>query len=316
MISFLNLKNSLSDDVCALCLVGNDRWLKRKAVVTVCEAFGVVDDGFGVDRLDAPSYNEVETACCTPSMFCAKKIVVVENFQIPQGKQQQTSEKLSALISRCDGSFCLVFFADEPDFFNKVTGLTMVDCDRLDNASVVKWIVAYAKRQGVAIAPSCASKIAEYCLSDMSRVSTETQKLLDYGEVTAETVELLVYKDSEYVVFNLSKTICDKNAQAALELYNGLISSGEDARGLFALLYNTFRRAYYVKTSEFTPPRLSEMLGVKPYAVEKSKEIAAAYKPMQLKRLLNCFEDADCKLKAFADETEVMTTLILQLVSL
>lgn len=316
MITFLNLKNSLKGgNLSAFCLVGNDRWLKRKSLATIREFYGIEDDGFGVDKLDSPTYKQVETACCTPSMFATQKLVVVENFQISVGKQQtETVQKLEKLISECDGSFRLVFFADQGDFFSKINGLALVDCNKLDGMNVAKWVVAYCKKQGVEVSTACAAKIAEYCLFDMSRVSTETQKLLDYGEITPQTVELLVHKDTEFVVFNLSKTICAKNAQAALELYNGLIASGEEARGLFGLLYNTFRRAYYVKTTEPTE-NLAELLGVKPYAVQRTKEIAANYKPMQLKRILNCFEDADCKLKSFVDETEVMTTLILQLVA-
>ncbi len=315
MINFLNLKNNLKGgDLSAFCLVGNDRWLKLKSLATVREFFGIEEDGFGVDRLDNPTYKQIEAACCTPSMFAAQKLVVVENFQVPVGKQQaEVVQKLERLIVECDGSR-LVFLADQGDFFAKINGLTLVNCDKLDSTNVTKWIVAYCKKQGVEVSGMCAAKIAEYCLFDMSRVATETQKLLDYGEVTPQAVELLVHKDTEFVVFNLSKTICAKNAQAALELYNGLIASGEEARGLFGLLYNTFRRAYYVKTSEQTD-NLAELLGVKPYAVQRTKEIADKYKPMQLKRILNCFEDADCKLKAFVDETEVMTTLILQLVS-
>lgn len=314
MTTFLNLKSHLKNDQpVALCFAGGDRWLKLKSVATVREAYGI-DDDFGVDNLEAPTYAQVEQCCCTPSMFAAKKLVVVENLQIQQGRQGEVAEKISRLIAQSDGSFCLVFLADEADFWGKVKGLSVVNCDKLDSSSIIKWVVAYCKRQGVEVSSLCAAKIAEYCLFDMSRVSTETQKLLDYGEVTPETVEMLVHKDTEYVVFNLSKTICAKNAKAALELYKGLISAGEDARGLFALLYNTFRRAYYVKTSD-SSAKLPELLGVKPYAVERAREIADKYKPMQLKRMLNYFENADCKLKAFLDETDVMTSLILQLVA-
>lgn len=316
MITFLNLKNNLKgNNLSAFCLVGNDRWLKNKSLATIREFYGIENDGFGVDRLESPTYKQVETACCTPSMFATQKLVVVENFSVPAGKQQtETIQKLEKLIAGSEDGFRLVFFAENGEFFSKVKGIVLVDCDRLDSVNVSRWIVAYCKKQGVEVSSQCAAKIAEYCLFDMSRVSTETQKLLDYGEITSQTVDLLVHKDTEFVVFNLSKTICAKNAQAALELYNGLIASGEEARGLFGLLYNTFRRAYYVKTTEQTE-NLAELLGVKPYAVQRSREIADRYKPMQLKRILNCFEDADCKLKAFADETEVMTTLILQLVS-
>lgn len=318
MLTFLNLKTHLKERrLPALCLCGNDRWLQRKSVATICDAYGIEDDGFCVDNLESPTYKEVELACCTPSMFCPTKLVVVENFLFPQGKQQaETAAAFSRLISQCDGSFCLVFVTETVLGFDKIDGLTSVNCDKLDNESIVKWIAAFGKRQGVEISGACARRISEYCLQDMARVSTETQKLIDYGDVSLESVEMLVHKDTEYVVFNLSKTISAKNTQGALELYKGLVASGEEARGLFGLLYATYRRAYYVKTSNLATDKLAELLAVKPYAVEKTREIANLYKPMQLKRILDCFESADVKLKAYLDENEVMTTLIMQLVAM
>ncbi len=316
MITFLNLKNSLKErEIAAFCLYGNDRWLKLKAVATICNAYGIQDDGFGVEKLDSPTYQRIESACCVGNLFGGKKMVLCENFVFPQGKQcAETIAALSRLTESADGSFCLVFLAETAANFDKTT-MEMVCCDRLDANSVAKWIVAYGKRQGVEIDLPCARKIGDYCLQDMSRVETETQKLIDYGEVSAQSVEALVHKDTEYVVFDLSKTIANRNANAAIELYKGLIASGEEARGLFGLLYNFYRRAYYAKTSNLSSERIAELLSVKVAAIDRAREIAARYKSMQLKRILDCFDVADTKLKAFLDENEVMITLIFQLVS-
>jgi len=318
VITFLNLRENLkTNQYAALCLCGADRWVQRRSLEYVCEAFGVVDDGFGVDHLENASYKDIELACLTPSMFSEKKLVVVENFVFPQGKTgADMVSDLSSLIKRCDGSYCVVFESEQPVGFDKINGLELVNCDKLDSYSVVKWIVAFGKRQGVEISNTCARKISDYCLQDMSRVASETQKLLDYGEVTPESVDLLVHKDTEYILFDLSKHIANKNAAAAIDLYKGLIASGEDARALYGLLYNFYRRAYYAKTTDMSNDQLASLLSVKPFAVQRAKEIAERYKPMQLKRILNYFDAADKKLKAFLDETETMITLIMQIVSL
>ncbi|MCM1394760.1 MAG: hypothetical protein NC132_01420 [Corallococcus sp.] len=314
----MNLKENLNTNrYSALCLCGGDRWLQRRSLEYVCQAYGVIDDGFGVDRLENASYADIEMACLTPSMFSEKKLVVVENFVFPQGKQgADTVSSLSNLVSRCDGSYCLVFESEQSAGFEKISGLEFVNCDKLDSLSVVKWIIAFGKRQGTEISNACAKKISDYCLQDMSRVASETQKLLDYGEVTLDSVELLVHKDTEYVLFDLSKHISNKNASAAIDLYKGLIASGEDARALFGLLYNFYRRVYYVKTTSAPSDRLALLLSVKPYAVQYASDIAGRYKPMQLKKILNFFDAADVKLKSFLDETETMVTLIMQIVSL
>lgn len=305
-----------SRDYPCLCLYGNDNWVRRKAVSNVCDALNVPIDGFSVDFLDNPTVEDIRLACMTPALFCEKKVVVCENFTFPAGPKAQTVKKdLSALIARYDGSFCLVFVTDTDKGFD-IDGIEKVNCNKLDKDSICKWIMSYGKRQQVAIDRLVADKLAQYCLNDMSRVAIETQKLIDYGEVSLDSIEQLVHKDAEYVVYDLSQVIANKNVSRALELYKGLVSRGEEPRALFGLLYNFYRRAYYVKTSSGDSADIAALLNVKVGAIEFAKEAAARYKPMQLKCALELFEQADNKLKSFLDENEVMTILIMQLVAL
>ena len=305
-----------SKDYPCLCLCGNDSWVRRKAVSNVCDALNVPNDGFSVDFLDNPTFEDIKLACMTPALFCDKKVVVCENFVLPMGQKGQSVKKdLSALISRADGSFCLVFVTDN-DKGLEIDGAEKIICNKLDRDSICKWIISYGKRQQVVIDRMVADKLAQYCLNDMSRISIETQKLIDYGEVSLEAIEQLVHKDAEYVVYDLSQVIARRNVSRALELYRGLVSRGEEPRALFGLLYNFYRRAYYVKTSVGDASDIANLLGVKTGAIEFAKEAAARYKPMQLKRALELFEQADNKLKSFLDENEVMTILIMQLVAL
>lgn len=305
-----------SRDYPCLCLCGNDSWVRRKAVSNVCDVLNVPNDGFSVDFLDNPTFEDIKLACMTPALFCDKKVVVCENFALPMGQKGQSVKKdLSALIARADGSFCLVFVTDN-DKGLEIDGAEKVICNKLDRDSICKWIISYGKRQQVVIDRMVADKLAQYCLNDMSRISIETQKLIDYGEVSLEAIEQLVHKDAEYVVYDLSQVIARRNVSRALELYRGLVSRGEEPRALFGLLYNFYRRAYYVKTSVGDASYIANLLGVKTGAIEFAKEAAARYKPMQLKRALELFEQADNKLKSFLDENEVMTILIMQLVAL
>ena len=319
MIKFLDLREKLkTGEFAALCLYGNDAWLKRKCIVNVCEAYGIVDDGFSVDRLEEPSIEDIRLACFTPSMFCAKKLVVCQGFVFPEGNAKLVEAKrhLSETIAQCDGSFCLLFLSDSDKIFSDVVGLETVNCDRLSKSSIISWIMSYGKRSGVAIDALCADRIATYCLLDMSRVEVETQKLIDSGEVSVESIDMLVHKDAEYAVYDLSGAIADKNAGRALEIYRGLIARGEEVRALFALIYNFYRRVYYVKTSSFTNEELANYLGVKAGAISFAKDTANRYKPMQLKRALDYLALADERIKTFVDENETMNILIMQLITL
>ena len=335
MIKFLEMREKLKTTrYAALCLYGNDGWVKRRALANLCEFYGVADDGFGIDRPETSTPENLTLACMTPNMFGGVKLVVCEQPYFPEKKDDAFGDKAKAankkisektdelrkqlqrLVSQADGSFCLVFLADSDKNFAGIDGLETVDCNRLDRSSVVQWIVSYARRQGVTIDRLCADRIAAYCLCDMSRVAVETQKLIDHGDVTLEAVETLVHKDAEYAVYDLSSAIAAKNAARAMDIYRELCSRGEEPRALFALIYNFYRRVYYVKTSSFTDGEIASYLGVKPASVSFARETADGYKAMQLKRALDCLAVADARLKAFVDDGEVMNILIMQLISL
>ncbi|MCH5156432.1 MAG: DNA polymerase III subunit delta [Clostridiales bacterium] len=318
MIKFLELREKLkTGSYCALCLYGNDAWLKRKAVANICEAYGIFDDGFSLDKLEQPTVEDIRLACFTPSMFTPKKLVVCDSFLFPDGnKQAEAKRHVAETIAQCDGSFCLVFVTDSDKVFADIQGLETVNCERLDKGSIAKWIISYCKKSGVAVDALCADKIATYCLQDMSRVEVETRKLIDYGQITAESIDMLVHRDAEYAIYDLSGAIADKNPSRALEIYRGLIARGEEARSLFGLVYSFYRRVYYVKTSSFSDEEMARYLGVKMGAINFAKDTADRYKPMQLKRALDYLALADERLKAFVDENETMNILIMQLITL
>ncbi len=319
MIKFIDLRQKLKTaQYNALVLYGTDVWLKRKAISYVAAYCKADEDGYGITTLENPSdEEEIVLACLTPSMFGGIKTVVAENYVLPQGKRgQEAKKRLSSLIAGNDGGFFLLFTTDSDKPFEDIAGLEKVDCRKLDTENVINWIISYARKENVEVDRLTAGKIAMYCLNDMSRVSSETRKLLDYGEITPDSVELLVHRDAEYLVFDLGRAIADRNAARATEMYRSLIERGEEARYLFAVLYNFYRRVYYVKISGFPVKTSAEYLGVKEQALSFAKQIADRYKPMQLKRALEYLDEADVEIKKFYNENDVMNRVIMKLLAL
>jgi len=322
LIEFINLKESLKSKffpVYVLC--GDDQWLKNKSLENIKASLDiqlpemncfVYEEGADVDDL--------VNACNTLPFFSRQKLVVVHNFAFPTGKRANyVKEKLANYCAKADDSCVLVFVCDDDKAFKTVAGVQLVNCKRLDERAVVSWIVAYCRRQGRAIDAAVASKICQYCLCDMSRVATETEKLCSFAtaQITADDVELLVHKDSNYEIFKLSEMIANKNSTKALQTLQGLLNRGEQPRALFGLLYNFYRRMYYVKTTTYTTKELASMLGVKgEWAITQVANVADKYKPMQLKRALDCFAATDDKIKRFFNEIDEINMLVLNLLAL
>ena len=115
---------------------------------------------------------------------------------------------------------------------SKKTNVTYVDCSRSDEETIKKWIYVTCKREGVYVDGITSGKIAGYCLFDMSRISKETEKLLTFARaqglerLTDEVVEMLVYPDSEYKIYELANALARKNYSAYMKIIGDLSTRG------------------------------------------------------------------------------------------
>lgn len=158
--------------------------------------------------------------------------------------------------------------------------VTSVDCSRADEDTVKKWIYLTAKRAGVYADGIVCDRIASYCTGDMSRISKETEKLLSYctgrGEtkITDELVDAIVYPDAEYKIFELSSALSRKNYSAFSKIVADLLSKGNDELSLLSSLAYHFKSLYETSVSRGSDKEIALALGMKEYAVKKSREQA------------------------------------------
>ena len=85
---------------------------------------------------------------------------------------------------------------------------------------------------------------------------------------------------------------------------------------MFGLLYNAYRRMYYLKTTNYSNDEYATYFGVKPNSLYFLKETADKYKPMQLKRALDYFAKTDALLRAHTHDDQAIELLIMQLCAL
>lgn len=163
---------------------------------------------------------------------------------------------------------------------SKRPNVTFVDCGRSDEETIKKWLYVTCKRAGVYADGITCGKIAEYCLFDMARISKETEKLLTYCEgmgvtrLTDEIVDELVYPDSEYKIFELANALSRKNYSEYTRIAAELMSKGFDEIALLSSLSNYFKNLYEASAMKGSDKEIAATLGVKEYAVKKSRETA------------------------------------------
>ncbi len=319
MTEFLQLKQKVNSQFSPLWILkGNDEWVKCRAIEYITNSLDIQYEDMNIHHVEGGKIDDLMMTCNTLPFFSEQKIVIVHSLEYGKDKTlARTVESLNDYIASSDNSCCLVLIGDGSKTLDKVAG-EVVNCNRLSDNDVAKWVIATATNNQRTIERNTAIKLSRYCLADMARVSSELDKLCVHAKDTIDDdmVELLVVKDTEYLIFDLAKIIAKKNTAVALDMLTKLMRQGNDARMLFGMMYNYYRRMYYIRISRCDRDTLATQLGVKSGAIGFVKDVADKYKPRQLLDALALFAEADAKIKNFANEQDTMQLLVLQLVAL
>ncbi len=165
----------------------------------------------------------------------------------------------------------------------KKPNVTYVDCGRSDEETIKKWIYLTCKRAGVYADGITCGRLASYCVFDMSRIATETEKLLAYcaatgaEKLTDQIVDDLVYPDSEYKKYELANALARKNYSAFMKILKDLSAQGYNETELLSSLVSYFKGLYDVGVSRGSDKEIATALGLKEYAVKKNREQAAKF---------------------------------------
>lgn len=302
-----------------IALQGEDAFLRKRALATLISAIDLQAPDFNSSYHDeTSSFDDVFSSCEMLPFASEKRLVVVQGFNAIE--TNRLKQQLYLYLKNPNPTTCLVFVCDkQSDIFN-IDGITCVDCNKLEKQLVVKWICATVKNAGKQISPKDADLISEYCLCDMGKVSLETQKLISAtcgDTISEEDIQQHVSKDIEFVVFDLTNALAERDEIKSLRILKKILTSGEDKRRLVGLIYNNFRRIFFVAiTVDGNLNSLSAQLGVKEFAVKIAKKLSIKYTKLQLKKILDLIIDAERRLKVdFANENECLHTLILQILS-
>lgn len=187
------------------------------------------------------------------------------------------------------------------ELLKKFDSVCVVDCSKQDVSLIVKWIKAECSNANVHIEGQTAQMLAEYCLLDMTRIQTETNKLISYsgdgGIISREDVDLMVAKDNEYKIYEMTDCIGKRKFDKALLIIKDMLSKGEPPQRVLLSIYNYFRRLLHVAISDMDVQEMAKVFGIKDFAVRKAKEQAQMFKKKALKNAVDELSNADNKIK-------------------
>lgn len=188
------------------------------------------------------------------------------------------------------------------DFLKKTDGICCVDCSKADTGTLARWIKSRCAEDKIDIDLERAALLAEYCSSDMSRIINETAKLCAYvkdkGAISSNDIELLVSRDSDYKIYEMTDYIAKKKYDLALYIIDDMLSRGETPQRIMASVYNYFRRLLFAAISDMSDGELASAFGVKEYAAMKTRKQSLLFKKRALKAAVDRLCEADYEFKS------------------
>ena len=288
----LELKNTTPDSG-AYYLNGNDSfWLK-----TAEDTFRAIlpKDSFSlfvIDRLQ--DVTQIDSSLNVFNFDGTPNVVIVKDADTKSSDVDHS--KLTNLLKNGVSPNYLVFCNVE--FLNAAEKklLIEVDCNKIDKYGCQKYVKSLFPN---GIDSNACSLLIDYTDCDMAKINNETFKLLNYCEnkkVTYEDVELLVTEDSEVQSFTFANNILSKKYTLALKQLEKLQSQGSSPAWILATLISQFQRMLNCALSPLSDEELASILGVKPYAIKKTRE-TTNFNKTQLRDMLDTLSSYEYKFR-------------------
>ncbi len=320
-MKFLDFKNGLEQGLkySVFLMEGEDAYFREKGLNLLKSKF-ISELTLNYTCFDGAGLNVKELySSLTAYPFMSKKRLTAVREFYPD--KNALNGDLKDYLNNPPSDSLFVILNEKPcEALKKFDNVCVVDCKKADVSLLVRWMRGECARYNVVIEGEAAQKVAEYCLSDMTRIENETNKLACYvgsgGVIKVADVDALVSRDTEYKIYEMTDHIGKKKHDLALSVVKEMLSKGETPQRLLLSVYNYFRRLLHVAISSANDTEIAKMLDIKEFAVKKAKEQAKLFKVRSLKTAVDKLTDFDYKIKSgLVDMTEALWLSIFSIMS-
>lgn len=280
---FTDLKKDIEQGARSIYLLqGDDAYFRSKAEEQIKSAFLTMPE-LNYTSVDGKNIkgNALVEFCTLLESFpfmAEKRIVKVFEFYPTEDEYEK---RLKPLFENFPQTTILIIVNTQGKKgvdLKRKKSVTFIDCNHADRDTVARWAYFTMKKSGVISNVEACESIADYCLCDMSRVSVEVEKLIEFkkdvGSVSKKDVDELVYKDADYRIYEMTGAVARKNYSAFTAIAYDLIEKGMDHTAVLSSLLSYFKNLHTIACSSKSDAALGEILKMKEYGVKKSREQA------------------------------------------
>lgn len=288
---------SSSNTVLPLYLITGDSFLAEDVVKKIKIKLRIVDDTSSVSVFDAENFQTraVINACEQMSFFDDKRLVIVKNVT---SQISEADKKLFALYAKNPNPNCVLLVVDnsEKSVFDFLEA-EKISCSGLYDSDIEKIVKQFAYAYDTTIDSAAIKLLSQYTQKNLQFMKNEIEKLCAYKQqekvITVQDVELMVAKQDEIVVYELTTALSQKQADKSIWLLKKLMGTPDQNIKLFGLIVGNFRRMFFASISKQSDAEIAKAFGVKEFAITKAKQQAKNFSPKKLKYICELLSDVD-----------------------
>lgn len=303
--------------------------LLRRAIETQVEASQSELDLTVLDMTEV-TMDQVLDEAETYSFFVDQRLIIVDycDFLATQSQQKLSDaqeQRLFDYLKDPNPATCLVFIipSDSVDKRRKLTKnlqktVTYVNLEPLNEGQVLSYMKNYLQEIDLHLDQPLLEELLQRVNYKLSQAVTEVSKLQQYAfsgnPIDLTVVKSLVTRSLESNVFELTNALMQSQMAEAVQIYQDLVLMKHDPIQLHSLIVSQYRliiQSKLLQSQGLNQASIAQVLGVHPYRVKLSLQMA---RRLSLKQLRNLYQDlitADYQMKTSQGQKETYFYLFL-----
>ena len=323
-------------------LFGEEKYIIEDSLKQITEL--IVDpsaEDFNLNRYDASVHSVVEVldSARTLPFMSDRRIIIVKGIK-PKARKEEGEEEEEGkeesfidslyLINYLESPYkesCIIFVSHEAKmdqrkkFYKNIQkNGKILNCQKLNLKGAVAWLKKRTESKGFKIDYTAAEELAETCNNNLKRIESELEKIFLYSGkdrvINSDTVCTVAGNNKIDSIFDLTKTIGNKDLKLSLDKMENLLSHGTHPLPILAMISRQFRLIWQAKalSNKNTPKNeIAKRIGAHPFFVG---EYISQTKNFSQEDLVYVFErllEADIEIKSAGRPRLSIESLIMDL---
>lgn len=283
-------------------LHGEEGYLKQQYRQKLLDALIPQDDTMNTAFYEGKNINvkEIIDLAETMPFFAERRVIVLQNTGVFKNKCEELADYIS------DGLpdyLCMIFVEEEVDkrsrMFKAVKKAGRIgEFAVQDIKTLTRWVLGRMGKEKKKITQRDMELFLTMTGTDMSRITTELEKLLSYtiGReiITREDILAVCSAQITNKIFEMVRAVTDKQQEKALQLYYDLLALKEPPMRILFLIARQFNQLLQTKemlADGLGQSELGSKLGLPPFAVKNIINCARRYSVEELRKAVeDCME--------------------------